>query len=287
MLKLLMSACRSPRALFLAGVVLALSGAVNPVRADVTLKVDEDSMLGVQMPAQLDGLAKPGVAGRLTLDVVSGSTHFNNPSSLYVFCIELNAHRPVDPTTGEGLATGGYLEKEDISSVPKPGGGGNMASNMGALKAALFDKLFDQWFTNNPTGWLAFTDVSAAAFQLAIWEILYDGPTSSTPGDLDIYDGNFLIVKAGASALQKSVADLAQTLLDALSGPSTDVVTLLAFSHQFGDGKDGGYQDLITTLDQGGTVQSTPVPPAAVLALAGLASLGGFGWRRRKQPSAG
>jgi len=293
MLKSLVSACRGPRALFLAGVVLALGGAVNPIRADVTLQVDEDSILGATMKYQLDGTATPDnghIVGRLDLTIISGSAHFpNNSSPIYAFCLELTQERSVDDD-GNGLPMSHYVEKTGLSgpgsiaTVPKPGGGGNMLTGMGDLKAALLDKLFDSWFSTHPGGWDDFTGQTAAAFQLAIWEILYDGPTTGDPGDLDVQGGNFLVLNG--NALQNGIRGLAQGFLDALSGPVADAVDLLAFSNNQGGKLGEGWQDLITVLEGGGTVQSAPVPPAIVMALAGLASLGGYGWRRRKQPIA-
>lgn len=91
-------------------------------------------------------------------------------------------------------------------------------------------------------------DVSAAAFQVAIWDLSYDG-------DRSLNTGSFQLVSTGA------VAQLAASWLNELdgTGPSASNLLVLGSNPQLRD-----RQDLIT--------QSVPEPGAlALLAFAGLA----------------
>jgi len=265
--------------LLLAGVVVALYGPVNSARADVTLQVDEGNILGATVAYQLDGVNYGAhQIGRLSVTSVSGSSQFANGESFYAFCVELTQNRyNADHAPGSPLP--GYVETTDIASVPRPGGlGGNLLANMGAGKAVLIKQLFNSWFSTK--GWSDFSAIDATAFQLAIWEILYD----SVPGDpssLNISAGAFQAILNVGNPVQAEIKAKVDSWLSNLGNFSTDI-DLLAFTNDLPGSKKGeGLQDLITTGGEG-DVQGAPVPPALVLALAGLAGVGGFGWRRRK-----
>jgi len=280
MLKSLVKMCRGTRALLLAGVVVALHGAVSPVRADVTLQVNEGGIVGLPVAYQLSGnnLGTHPV-GLLPTTVLSGSTHFADGQQIYTFCIELTQDR-----TPANSPLPGYKETTDIASVPKPGSlNGTLAGAMGSAKADLMKRLFNSWFSSHT--WADFLNpldngYNAAAFQLAIWEILYD--FDGSPPSLNLTTGAFQALLSPLDPAQNALLTRGQGFLSNLwlFPPAID---LLAFSNDAsGQKSSNGLQDLITT-DDGGNIQGVPVPPALVLALAGLAGMGGFGWRRRKQ----
>ena len=100
---------------------------------------------------------------------------------------------------------------------------------------------------------------SAAAFQLAAWEIANEGS-----GTLDLSRGAFRVTSATSAA-----RNLAQTWLNGITSgqwTSSGAVTILSAP---------GTQDLLTDI------APVPVPAAAVLLLGGLAGLGAIGRRRR------
>ncbi len=111
-------------------------------------------------------------------------------------------------------------------------------------------------------------DVTAAAFQVALWELAYD----STPGrNLD--RGHFQLTSGGA------VASTAQSWLSSLSldgsGPQASGLVVLSNSRQYGDYHTNDRQDLLT--------QTTSVPEPGTLALLAL-GLAGLAWSQQQKP---
>lgn len=123
---------------------------------------------------------------------------------------------------------------------------------MGAVRGDLLKELFGRHYSG------IVDNSSAAAFQMDVWEIVYDG--SRAPGALDLTSGNFTATSDAATDA------LAQSWLNSLdgTGPRANLVGLT----------NPEVQDQVTL---GGSV---PEPSALALSLCGLAGLA-FAYRRR------
>lgn len=162
--------------------------------------------------------------------------------SVITFCVELDQH--VSPNNDY------TYQLVSLESVPSPGtvaGGG-----MNAIKANYVRELFGRFYKDGTKGNI-FTNSEAAAFQLAIWEIVTEDLSNSK--DL------------GSGVVQGSGNDaailLANTWLSELSGDVTKFYDKFKNQEIFGLTSASG-QDQIVLIN-------TPVPATALLGV-----LGGF-----------
>jgi len=143
----------------------------------------------------------------------------------------------------------------NLSSAPTP------APAMGTTKASEITELYDRSFSGIGTN-----NELAAAFQLAVWEIVDDGiPTLGGETAADFNSGTFQ-ASGDTTAINDAVG-----MLNAIgsAAPLIDSFTVYALS-------DAGIQDQIFAIPTGGT----PVPPAVPLPAAlpmGLAMMGAMG----------
>lgn len=137
-------------------------------------------------------------------------------------------------------------------------------------------------FASKPPSDPAYTD--SIAFQLALWEVIYDGPFS--PNGLNLAGGNFTVPGVGSGNAVYDAAYLeAKSWLSELTGKTS------YFNNRFSGyslagltdptdpkGKPSNPQDQITMIPK-----AVPAPPGAVLAGIGFIGLiGRARWLRRK-----
>lgn len=179
------------------------------------------------------------------LNVYSGLFMFNKTASTGTgnliengaiggFCMDLSEYLASGPKTYEVL---------NVSAAPKPTA--FLGSGMGAVKAAYLSELWSRYFDST---WMAggtYTPVQntqAAAFQAAVWEVIYeDMPTSSAGWDVTI-DGT-----AGDKGFKATNLDytLANSWLTSLTG-TYQGTNLASLSYE-------GNQDILTAIPEPAT----------------------------------
>jgi hypothetical protein len=179
------------------------------------------------------------------------------PATLATFCVELDQHFPTSPTS---------------YTLTTP------AAVVGSADAALISKLYGAHY--NPAwearGYLG--SVESAAFQLALWELVYDGP-----GNLNLATGH--VWQQGVNLTDKTTpGGLAQSWLNGLSGVSNS-----AFDTAFPNSKlvwltNPTYQDQLVLVPK--TPNGVPAPPGVVLAAVGVVALAGRRLVRRPATAA-
>lgn len=188
-----------------------------------------------------NGTSKSVFAGQLKFSVVngSGSTGIRLNGPLMTYCIDV-----LEQVSG-GLNTYDLAALEDA-----PVTAGSISPAMGPEKAAAIARLYtaaggNQFTTDNDF---------AAAFQLAVWEVISDfGTTGATLG---IYDGNFEITSGLNSGTESVLTAL-------LAAAADDSVGLFA---GLGALTNEGFQDQLYSV-------AVPLPGAAGLAAVGLAGV--------------
>jgi hypothetical protein len=232
-----------------AAVFAATAFTAAPAQAG-TVRMSYDGVDGIKVKVKRD---KPGGgthnktvwAGEMLWNVdSSGSTGFGQSfgSQLRAFCIELTqtAHANMDTYT-----------ITDTALAPTPGSANSGGSDgMGDAKAADLEKLWGAYRDD------ADSTIAKAAFQLSVWEIVYDD-------GLDLGDGSFQVLNRNGNDDDLAKAQ-AQTWLDSLAGYTGPSVSLAALSH-------GQHQDQLIAV---------PTPSAA---MGGLFALGSLLACRRRQ----
>ena len=123
--------------------------------------------------------------------------------------------------------------------------------------------LFDTSYVNALT-----SAVNSAAFQLALWEIVYEVPNNTNTYNVSSGNGQFYTTTSGA------VANAANAMLANLNGPAVK-----NFDVTYWQSNIVGRQDLVT-------VSEVPLPAAVWLFGSGLVGLGILSRKRRKAAEA-
>jgi hypothetical protein len=176
----------------------------------------------------------------------------NFGSTVATFCVELNQ--------GFAASSASYT-----------------VSALGAVKSAATTDAIQKLFANNyNSAWASSTftgSTASTAFQLALWELVYDGPGGA------LGTGNFKYT----GSLTSGVGLAAVNMLSALAGTSSTAFNSLFPNSQVVWLSNGSYQDQITLAPKAPQPPGVPAPPSIILA--GLAlGTGLFGrvLRRRK-----
>ncbi|MEQ8318129.1 MAG: hypothetical protein RIE77_05960 [Phycisphaerales bacterium] len=223
--------------------MLALSGVAVADSVDLAYTGPGN---GKSFDVLANGTATSVFAGQLTFNVANGSgagAQLNGP--LLTYCID------VLEGVGPGLNT---YDLDDLADAPVTAGGDPA---MGVEKAKAIGRLYtaaggDQFGSDNDF---------AAAFQLAVWEVIAD---FGGDNDLDISDGDFRVTS--------SINAGTQSVLNGLLAAAADD-SVFSFSG-LGALTNEGFQDQLYSV-------AIPLPGAMGLAAAGLAGVG-FVTRRRR-----
>jgi hypothetical protein len=208
-----------------------------------------------------------------------GPYYWKNPptalnANTATFCVQLDQFVTVGNTY--------QFQTSSLANLPTVGN---------SIKANYITELFGRHFN---TAWLnpSFTGSTASvAFQLALWELIYDGPTTANPkGNLNLANGTFADTSSGDAAAVSLAGKY-------LNGGSGGYVALTGDASQFAlrlpgysltgltdvtggtNTVSGGIQDQIVITPPQSVV---PAPAGVWLAGAGLLALIGRGRLRRK-----
>lgn len=191
-----------------------------------------------------------------TQNAVPPNQSFPPPISTY--CIELNSNQPLPP-----VGTNTVFSVVSANSAL----GGATASAVGELYARYYQTAWADQSTFHGS-------VDSAAFQLAMWELVYDAAGK------DLNSGNFQASGLG------NYTTTAQNMLNSLNGSvsfsdrfgNSELVALLAPATTDPNKSQDQIQDQII-------IRPKPVPAPPALMLAGIGVLGLVGrarWNRRK-----
>ena len=174
-------------------------------------------------------------------------------TSLSTFCIEGTQNVYI------GQSTSFAHVYTDISVAPQDNAGSSFV--MGSSKAASLNQFWDAYY-----GQAGLSNANAAAFQLGIWEILYD----TTP---DLTSGAFVATHTGDADSTLAYTEAQNWLGNYTSVKAATHYELYALS-------DANLQDQLFGVPTQGSV--VPLPAALP---AGLGLLGGLGlWRKARKP---
>lgn len=233
------------RSVYALTAVLALAGVAAADSVDLTFT---GTGSGRSYNIVSNGVSTSTFAGQLNFSVANGSGPIggNLNGALLTFCID------VLEQVGAGLNT---YEIAALADAPVTAGG--IAPAMGADKAAAIARMYT--FANGQQ--FASNNNYAAAFQLAIWEVIAD---FGGDNPMSLNDGNFLVT----SSVSASVTSIVNDLLAAAGDTS------IAKFRGLGALTNEGFQDQLYAV-------VIPLPGAAGLAAVGLAGVGLVARRRR------
>jgi len=194
-------------------------------------------------------------AGRLLHNTSGGTGALASaPVGITTFCVDiLQAH-----------ATGPTMYNS--SSVALLSGNTGLTNLGGGKQQAIYD-LYQAADNLQFTAFSGF----AAAFQIAVWEVVYDYSTTLPNHGLSVTGGNFRASAPGQSGLSAALAAKVQMLLGHV-GTGATAGGLMGL-------RSGSFQDQLFV----GQTPLVPVPHAVWVGLSGLGLAAGLQWRRRHE----
>jgi len=204
-----------------------------------------------------------------TLNSNTNPTGIPIPSTFNTFCVELTQNVNI----GSQYT---FKVTSDLSSAPINPSNPSGAAGMGATRADAISRLWNRYNTGS------LNTVDAAALQLAIWRIEYDGVGSTVT---DFSSGNF---RVKAPSTGPNIADSTAAINEAVTeynyissslSHGTDSHTLFALESL-------NAQDQVTFVSVNIPNISTPEPSTLCLGLMGGLAFTAIQYRRRKNARA-
>jgi hypothetical protein len=193
-------------------------------------------------------------AGRLLHHTAGGTGGLTGlPTTITTFCVDLlQAHTSAPSTYG-------------TSSIATLSGNTGL-TNLGFAKQQAIYDIYQAAGNHQFTAGLDY----ATAFQVAIWEVVYDYSATLPNHGLSVTGGVFRATAPGLSSLSASISDKVQFLLGS--------VGVGASSHGLVGLRSSAYQDQLFVTDG----PAVPLPVATWPAIVGLVLVALTQWRRRR-----
>lgn len=239
--------------LIAAATVMACAGIAAADTIDLTF---QGQGRGTNIGVVVNGNASGTFAGQIRQDLSNGTgigTQFDGRSAI-TFCADL------EQQVNQGTTT---YDIVNLATIPNPSA--IIPGGMGAVRAAAIESIYS--YTREVLGLniasSTLANTFAAAFQIAIWEIVYD--YDGTLASLDVTSGLFEATTVSGNALPNSIANAVQDLFTNGVTYNTAATNLLGL---YSDAKQDQIIEIII-----------PTPTAAAMGLLGLAGLAA---RRRR-----
>jgi hypothetical protein len=250
----------------IAAVVLLAAG--GQASANPTLGLEYTGPANSSAQVSITGLGNNVYSGPYNFSVSSNPSNLNVGSSLSLFCLQYNVNIALNNQMGGSPSNPGpqviyTVNSLTSSSSPISANNGSSASQV----ANLLNALWYQYSGNS----------DQTAFQLAVWELTYDGATDIKNGSANLYSGSFSIPSSNLPSGEAASAANATKWINGLLGSSSTVSTDdqgLANEGTLYALTNGTYQDQLIFVPASAPVV-TPAPPGLILAGIGLVAVVG------------